>query len=238
MVTAAHNDIETLLALSDEAHARASRVDGASAAGASRLRGVEAGPLSAQDVDDRAEVRAAQAGDDDAFARLCEDARPRLIRHLQSRGDNTDDAEEIAQESLARAWRALAGFDGRSRFYTWLYGIARHVRLDLRRSRRRRPDSAPTAPRVDEEIHVAAREESPIASLITEERRAQLARALEALPERQRQALVMRFLDERGCDEIGDELGTTANGASMLIFRAKSELSLSLPADWFGRRVA
>jgi RNA polymerase sigma-70 factor (ECF subfamily) len=183
-------------------------------------------------------VRAARDGDEEAVSTLLEGARPRLIRHLLSRGESLDDAEEVAQEALARAWRSLDHFDGRSRFYTWLYGIARHVRLDLRRTRRRRPDCAPSAPRVDEEASIPAREASPLAVLVAEERRERLAAALHALPERQRRALLMRFLDDRACEEIGATLGTTANGASMLIFRAKSELSLALPAEWLGRRVA
>jgi RNA polymerase sigma-70 factor (ECF subfamily) len=187
-----------------------------------------------EEAAERGLVDAACAGDEAAFARLVDGARPRLVRHLGVTAADPDEPEEVAQETLARAWKALSGFDGRSRFYTWLFGIAHHVRLDRRRARRRRIEAAGEVP-VEEAAAPPAREPGPLSRLLEVERRERLRDALDRLPERQRLALLLRFVDGLSCVEIGEALETTANGASMLIFRAKAELAELLPAEWFGR---
>jgi RNA polymerase sigma-70 factor (ECF subfamily) len=180
-------------------------------------------------------IEAARRGELRAFERLEAIARPRLVRHLLATGGARDEADEVAQEALARAWESLGTFDGRSRFYTWVYGIAQFVRLDRRRRLATRRRRETTAERLDE-MPAGHSDATPERQMLGEERRERLRAGLEALPERQRLALLMRFVDGLSCADIADQLGTTANGVSMLIFRAKSELGRLLPADWFEER--
>jgi len=187
-----------------------------------------------EDADERVLVDAARGGDARAFERLVRAAETRLVRHLRASAADPDEPEEVAQEALARAWQSLKGFDGRSRFYTWLYGIAQHVRFDRRRRRLARPERSGSGEGEADAAAAAAdgREPGPLASLIGEERRARLRREIDALPERQRLALLLRCVDGLSCAAIGEVLGTTPNGASLLIFRAKAELMERLPAEW------
>lgn len=196
--------------------------------------GGSCGRMPEDAVEERALVEAARGGDDLAFERLVRKAQDRLVRHLRASAADADEPEEVAQETLARAWQSLKGFDGRSRFYTWLFGIAQHVRFDRRRRRLARPERTGAGEGDLDGAPAAAddREPGPLARLIGEERRARLRRELDALPERQRLALLLRCVDEMSCAEIGEMLGTTPNGASLLIFRAKAELVERLPAEW------
>jgi len=85
-------------------------------------------------------VRRAHEGCGDSFAELARRFRPRLLNLLRNRmGAAHPDAEDIAQESLARAFQHLDRFDERYRFSTWLYTIAIRLARDHARSRRRRP---------------------------------------------------------------------------------------------------
>src|SRR6267154_6612891 len=83
-------------------------------------------------------VTAAADGDPGAFSRLTEKYRRELHVHCYRMLGSFDEAEDLVQETLLRAWRGRAGFEGRSMVRTWLYRIATNACLDLLESKSRR----------------------------------------------------------------------------------------------------
>jgi RNA polymerase sigma-70 factor (ECF subfamily) len=81
-------------------------------------------------------LEAARRGDADAFARLVELHRRGLHAHCYRMLGSVPDAEDALQETLLRAWRGLASFEGRSSLRSWLYAIATNACL---RAIERRP---------------------------------------------------------------------------------------------------
>ena len=73
---------------------------------------------------ERGLLAAARAGDEDAFARLVAAHRAGLHAHCYRMLGSVQDAEDALQETLLRAWRGLARFEGRSSLRSWLYAIA------------------------------------------------------------------------------------------------------------------
>src|SRR5215467_5118586 len=80
-----------------------------------------------------AELAAARAGDQDAFRALTGRYTRELHLHCYRLLGSFHDAEDALQETLLRAWRHLASFEGRSSFRAWLYRIATNAALSQRR---------------------------------------------------------------------------------------------------------
>src|SRR4051794_21315081 len=89
-------------------------------------------------IHERALLRAARRGDEDAYRRLVEPHRRELHAHCYRMLGSVQDAEDALQDALLRAWRGMPRFQGRSSVRTWLYRIATNARLDAvsRQSRR------------------------------------------------------------------------------------------------------
>src|SRR6059036_299490 len=96
---------------------------------------------------DETAVARARTGDADAFRALVERHSRALFRLAYRMTGNEQDAEDVVQESMLRAYRQIGKFDERATFGTWLYRIATNCSLDLVRSRKRRSENlAPTDP--------------------------------------------------------------------------------------------
>src|SRR3954452_10498771 len=105
--------------------------------------------------DERALVAAAQAGDERAFRELVEPYSRALEVHCYRMLGSRHDAEDVVQETLLRAWRALDRFERRASVHTWLYRIATNACLDELERRPRRPEPV-VEPYPDERAHEAA----------------------------------------------------------------------------------
>jgi len=139
---------------------------------------------------------------------------------------STERAEDAAQESFVRAYRALASRDPAQPFIAWIMRIARNHCLDLlrRRSRER-------ALFGDEEVETLAVESSGtdgLGAALTAERAAEVNAAVAKLPERYRVPLALAYFGDQDYDEIAASLGITRNHVGVLLCRAKQLLRQSL----------
>ena len=88
--------------------------------------------------DEQAVLKLAAEGDEDAFRELVEPYRAELRAHCYRMLGSLHDAEDALQDALLRAWRGLAGFEGRGSVRSWLYSIATNAAVDITRHRSRR----------------------------------------------------------------------------------------------------
>lgn len=145
-------------------------------------------------------IRAAQAGDRQAFASLCEPGRQRIWRIVASvaRGPDTED---LAQEAILRAWCALASYRGDATFEAWLCRIAVNVAHDYQKSawRRRvrfwsREDPPPSL--------YDAETDTPEELVLRREQQRRVRQAVARLPERQRVVLWLHYFEGFGFADI------------------------------------
>ena len=189
------------------------------------------------DLEDRQLVAAARAGDQGAFASLTERYRSELQVHCYRMLGSLEDAQDLVQEALLRAWTRRESFEGRSTFRAWLYRIATNGCIDfLKRSKRRHPqrDTATSLPldlpwlqpypdHLLEEL--ASSDEDPAARIVTKET-IELAYlvALQVLSPSQRAALILCDVLDWSAREVAVLLDTTVPSVNGALRRARETL--------------
>lgn len=173
---------------------------------------------------DRSLVDAAADGGREAFDALVLRYQAPVLNLIRAMGAADADADDLVQEAFVRAWRSIGGFRSDSTFRTWIFGIAINVvrshRVKQARSRLLFWSPARQDPAADP-LDRASTDEGVEASLVL---RQAIDRALAALPEDLRAAVVLR--DVHGLDyrEIADVLGVPIGTVESRIFRARQRL--------------
>jgi RNA polymerase sigma-70 factor (ECF subfamily) len=183
-------------------------------------------------------IERAKAGDERAFALLVEPYRRELELHCYRMLGTLQDAEDLVQETLLAAWRALGGFEERASLRAWLYRIATNRCLNALRERGRRPavQELPMAPAPSGYVEPSWLEPYPDAALpdlvpgpearYAQREATQLAfvAGLQQLPERQRAALVLRDVLGFGTEEVATMLDVTRQSVKGALQRARATL--------------
>lgn len=185
-------------------------------------RALASAEMTAQDQDADAALMARYAAGDAAAARvLSTRLLPRIYAHaFRVLGDRAE-AEDVAQEAMMRLWRVAPDWRaGEAKVTTWLYRVTANLCTDRLRKRR------PTA--LDEVAEPADPAPSAAAQMQATARADALQRALQALPDRQRQAVVLRHIDGLANPEIAAILEVGIEAVESLTARGKRALSAAL----------
>jgi RNA polymerase sigma-70 factor (ECF subfamily) len=138
-----------------------------------------------------------------------------------------DEAEDLTQDIFLKIFKALHTFDRRANFQTWLISISRNLCIDHYRSVRKERETV--ARDVDaSELAPASKERGPLATLEQLDLRQLISRALSALPETLREAVMLRDLQEFSYHEIADRLGLPEGTVKSRINRGRIELARQL----------
>jgi len=185
--------------------------------------------LPPRDPEQRRLLACAQAGDERAFRALVDPYRHALEIHCYRMLGSAQDAEDLAQEALLRAWRGLERFEPRARFQTWLYRIATNACLDELERRPRRPEPIDPFPdRGSQEI--ASPTYDPAARYaIREGMELALLRAIQELPGRQRAVLIFRDVLGWTAPEVAEVLESTVASVNSALQRARGAIERHLP---------
>ncbi len=162
-------------------------------------------------------VARAQGGDGAAFEELVVAHSPRVYRLLVRMLGSAADAEEVAQETFLKAWRALAGFRGEAQFSTWLFRITvNEANRRLARDARQR-----TLPIDDAALQIPDLGKGPAARVEEAELEGFLERCVAELPPGYRAAVVLRDIEGLTNEEAAEVLGLELANFKSRLHRAR-----------------
>jgi len=188
----------------------------------SSAMGVEPG----SDVDLMLRVK---AGDESAFAGLVQKYRRPMVGFMYRFCHNPSTAEELAQEVFLRVYRSRATYEPSAKFTTWLYRIATNLAVNhARDTRHERPENTVRLDEPDQETgttpDLADESLTVEEQMLKRERLAAIRSKVNALPERQRLAVIMHKYQQMDYREIAGVLKLSESATKSLLFRAYETL--------------
>jgi RNA polymerase sigma-70 factor, ECF subfamily len=187
---------------------------------------------------DGALVAAAKRGDTQAFEELVFRHEQRVLAVAQRITNNREDAEDVAQESLHKAFLHLDAFQEKSRFSTWLTRIAINEAYMLLRRRRGFLEVLPESP--DDGVKSGAeafvdQSPNPEESCWRRERTELLTEAINRLGPKIRSTILLRDIEERSAKETAQILGTSISAVKARHFQGRRKLRGSLNTGFLRR---
>lgn len=179
-------------------------------------------------------VDRARTGDQSAFEQLVLEHQNKVYSLAFRMVNDREEAADLAQEAFLKAWQGLPAFQGESSFATWIYRLTTNLCIDYIRRQKRRQEVQPVASLDDPDNGLgepADWKQDPQRHVERQELRRALALALQALPDHQRQILVMRELSGLSYQEIGQALDLDLGTVKSRIARARKTLQKILLAE-------
>ena len=162
-------------------------------------------------------------GDPEALRAIVERYQGRIFALIYGIVRDRHEVEDVAQEVFLKAFTRIDAFDGRSRFYTWLYRVAANTAKDHIKKRSRRPAVA-----LDEDAGIESGAVGPSAGAERAELRRRVRAAIHALPPRYREVLALRELEGMSYNEIAAVLKVSIGTVESRLHRARTRLKRDL----------
>lgn len=184
---------------------------------------------SAESLTDAEVMLRVKAGDDSAFDYLVQKYRRPMVSFMYRMAHNSAAAEDLAQEVFLRVYRSRANYEASAKFTTWLYRIATNLAVNYARdTRHERPGNTVNIDEPDDEtgltVDVADSSLSAEESMVRRERLAAIRKRVQALPERQRTAVIMHKYQQLDYRQISEVLKLSESATKSLLFRAYETL--------------
>jgi RNA polymerase sigma-70 factor (ECF subfamily) len=210
--------------------------------GRARWRNPNGAMLSDRASSAALDIDALRARDPEALEWMVRQYSARLYRFIFRIVQQPDDAQGLLQEIFLQALRSLPTFQGQSKLSTWLYSIASNVTFaHLRKAQRNRVLSEAEIERLQPRFtqdgqHVEGYPSwNPETSLERQERVRIVHRALDRLPEKYREVVVVRDLEERSTKEAAEILGISEANVRVRLHRARNALRTLLEPHFVAR---
>jgi RNA polymerase sigma-70 factor, ECF subfamily len=197
------------------------------------IRGALAEPGLLEMLSDAEVMLRVAAGDDGAFDYLVEKYRRPMISFMYRMTHNQAIAEELAQEVFLRVYRSRQTYAASAKFTTWLYRIATNLAVNhARDTKHERPENIVSIDEPDTEtgltVDVPDGGLNAEQTILRRERLAAIRRHVEALPERQRMAVIMHKYQNMDYKQIAAVLKLSESATKSLLFRAYETLRETL----------
>ena len=169
-------------------------------------------------IDERQIIQQVQKGDYQAFSQLVDRHKNMVYSLVLRMVPSQEDAEEIAQDSFLKAFKAIKQFKSKSKFSTWLYKIAYFTAINHLRKHK-----ALTSPIDFEKIENT--DDSALDQLNNEDQKAYLDKAMAYLKPIERQLIALFYLEDFSNKEIGEITGLSQSNIKVSLMRSRKKLA-------------
>jgi RNA polymerase sigma-70 factor, ECF subfamily len=165
-------------------------------------------------------------GDDTSFALLLERHRGPVVHFLYRMVQNPSVSEELAQEVFLRVYRSRATYEPTAKFTTWLFRIATHLALNWVRDGKKEKGHESLDEQVVDGVDRQVRDRQPTIEqeMLQEVKMTEVRQAIDALPAKQRAAVLMHKYEELEYAQIARALSCSESAVKSLLFRAYESL--------------
>jgi RNA polymerase sigma-70 factor, ECF subfamily len=168
-------------------------------------------------------------GNHKAFSELVALHQHAIVGTIAKMLGNPSDAEDLAQQVFLRIWKSAPRYQPTAKFTTWLFTITRNLVFNEVRRRLRKPVISLQQEQETYEHQIPTdKDQNPDAAALQKELEEAVDRAIAALPEKQRLAVVLRRYEDLPYEQIGDILGLSLPAVKSLLFRARMQLRQEL----------
>jgi len=185
-------------------------------------------------VDEAALIRAAQAGDQDAFEQLVRVYDQSVLRLAMNLLRSPEDARDVYQEAFLRVYRNLDKFRFDCSFHTWLYRIVTNLCLDQMRRRKVRKEEPAALTTTEgpldrlDSVPEQRVDGDPQRHMFSGQVRQKIKEVLDGLTARERMVFELRHYEGHRLKRIGEILGTSEEAAKNCLFRATQKMRAAL----------
>jgi RNA polymerase sigma-70 factor, ECF subfamily len=195
----------------------------------SHVAATSANTESSEGLSDAQIMLRVKAGDDSAFEYLVQKYRRPMLSFMYRMAHSTAVAEDLAQEVFLRVYRSREKYEASAKFTTWLYRIASNLAVNhARDTRHQRPENTVSLDEPDQETGLTLDLPDPSLTaeeaIVRRERLAAIRQRVEALPERQKMALIMHKYQQMDYRQIAEVLKLSESAIKSLLFRAYETL--------------
>jgi RNA polymerase sigma-70 factor (ECF subfamily) len=188
---------------------------------------------SSEGLSDAQVMLRVKAGDQSAFDYLVQKYRRPMLSFMYRMVHNTAVAEDLAQEVFLRVYRSRENYEASAKFTTWLYRIASNLAVNhARDTRHQRPENTVSLDEPDQEtgltMDVPDNSLTAEEAIVRRERLAAIRQRVQALPERQRIAVIMHKYQQMDYHQIAEVLKLSESAIKSLLFRAYETLRVQL----------
>lgn len=188
-------------------------------------------PFNVSEDLDQGLVRRVQQGDKAAFDLLVIKYQHKIVHLVNRYVKDPSEAQDVAQDTFIKAYRALGDFRGESAFYTWLYRIAINTAKNYLLSRSRRHSEYEIDVQDAEQVENAPQlkdMDTPENMLMNEQIVEVIRSAIEKLPEEMRIAITLREFEGMSYEEIAEAMDCPIGTVRSRIFRAREAIDAKL----------
>ncbi len=176
-------------------------------------------------------IQDALAGNQQAYAEIVNRYKDQIYHLIFRMVKDNAQADDLTQETFIKAFNALASFNSEYAFSTWLYKIAANNCIDFFRKKKLQTyslNSPIKAKDGDIQRDFPDSTQEPESGLISKEQTNQIKSAIEKLPKKYREAILLRHINDKSYEEIAEHLDIPLGTVKVRIFRAREMLKKML----------